>query len=175
MAIIASVLLALPALGCGARADPSTSTSPSALASRFPEWRAACEGDGCLVPTLASLSVETPADEETVDIAAEATFDYRTTPGDAGVARLSLREAGVTPWEPLSFEPLRSELPTAEASTATTLGWRLQDVPAAGRTYVAYLWLHATETSGNGTSEVTGQGGELNVWIESAKAMSSST
>ena len=102
---------------------------------RYPDrWVSECDFDYCGIAILFSLPVTTPRAAEKVDVVMTATLDYRTSPGDYGVASAGFstsREGG----EKVALRPRRWPLAPVSRSTTTTLTWVKKGVRAEGRRY----------------------------------------
>lgn len=102
---------------------------------RYPDrWVSDCDFDHCGISILFSLPVTTPRSAERVDMVMTATLDYRTSPGDYGVAYAGFsteREGG----RRIALAPRRWPLGPSQRSTTTTLTWIKKGVRAEGRRY----------------------------------------
>jgi hypothetical protein len=122
-------------------------------------WGGNCDLDVCSIIDV-PIPYTTPAAPESVDVTVTITLTYRTSPGDAAYAGLSLDD-GTPPYEPM--RPLRSyPLRPSVAPSSTTLTWVKRDVPAAGK---AYTFHFSAVTGFGGRSFVSGT--KLTIVIES--------
>jgi hypothetical protein len=130
-------------------------------------WTAFCDFDNCAVPTISQISVTMPASSPTVDAVLSITFDYRTSPGDAGRISAGYRAQGQEEFRSMRPDSFLVVSPSSRAPTSTTLTWMRPGLEG-GRRYTFVVTATTRDREGNHRVTVAGTKaiGVLEIWAE---------
>jgi len=159
--LVVASLLWSPALEpAAARSLPVPALAAAATLFTTP-WRAYCSPDSCGSPIFAAVVVATPSNAARVELLATLSFDFRTSPGDAGVIYAVMSPDGKPPFQAL--DPAGYPVESASGLTTTSMSWVISNVPAGGLTYVVQVSASVQDLDGDHRAVITGNRGVLSV------------